>query len=151
MGDQRRGKRSGYKQWLYDSALSKPKVTKWREQKKNTRSKPIKADEDGNDTTWIDGKLEFEESSCIRVPHVDECSASSLLQECVDVDDPDRTALASDCLSGDCCAEFDDNTDEATGLSSYSGSCRLSLPVSSKAYNLFSPFSVHAMIHCNTN
>lgn len=46
------------KQWLYDSSQTKPKVTKWREEKKNVcRSTNL----NGEDSAWIYDKLELEE------------------------------------------------------------------------------------------
>ena len=46
------------KQWLYDSSQTKPKVTKWREEKKNVcRSTNL----NGEDSAWIYDNLELEE------------------------------------------------------------------------------------------
>lgn len=57
MSDQRGRKRTSYKRWLYDSDQSKPKVTKWREQKKTASLNDAQRDESG----WIDNSIEFEE------------------------------------------------------------------------------------------
>lgn len=59
ISDQRGRKRSSYKRWLYDSDQSKPKVTKWREQKKTASLSDAERDEPG----WIDNSIEFEEMS----------------------------------------------------------------------------------------
>ena len=77
MSDLRGRKRSSYKQWLYHSDQSKPKVTKWREQK-NTPSFNDERDE----SSWIDNSVEFEELGCDydRALDVEECSRSSTLQ-----------------------------------------------------------------------
>lgn len=59
ISDQRGRKHSSYKRWLYDSDQSKPKVTKWREQKKTASLSDAERDEPG----WIDNGIEFEEMS----------------------------------------------------------------------------------------
>lgn len=72
------GKRSSYKRWLYDSDQSKPKVTKWRDQKKTSSLNDVESDESG----WFDNSIEFEEIS-FEDDHaldVEECSGCSTSQ-----------------------------------------------------------------------
>lgn len=77
MSERRGYKRPTYKQWLYDSSQTKPKVTKWREEKKNVHS----TDLNGEDSAWIDDNLEPEEidnTQCSRPqfdPDFDDCSS----------------------------------------------------------------------------
>jgi len=79
MSDQRERKCSSYKRWLYDCDKSKPKVTKWREQKKISSFYDADRDEAG----WLDKSVKFEEISSDdddRTLDVEECSGNSTSQ-----------------------------------------------------------------------
>ena len=78
MSERRGYKRSNYKQWLYDSSQTKPKVTKWREEKKNVC---LSTDLNEEDSAWIDDDLVLGEIDNAQCSHpqfdlnFDECSS----------------------------------------------------------------------------
>lgn len=59
MSDKKGRKRSGYKRWLYDSSETKPKVTKWREQRKNSSGNNVSSSQ--NNSELVDSNVELEE------------------------------------------------------------------------------------------